>query len=103
MINQCPICDTKCNNRMSTIDYTTGMVFCDNHLAKCESIYRSKVFGNSNALSVWLRVIADARDTYQANQDDNKASDKAKAIQHGNESISILSDTKSILDTLLLR
>lgn len=68
MINHCPICDTKCNKRMSTIDYVTGMVFCDNHLAKCESIYRYKVFGNSNALSTWLRVIADIRDTYQASQ-----------------------------------
>ena len=92
MINYCPICDTKCNNRMSTIDYTTGMVFCDNHLAKCESIYRHKVFGNSNALSTWLRVIADIRDGYPTNQDANKASDKAtlinkfKPTKHGSDS-----------------
>ena len=55
MINQCPICNiAKCDMVIPIIDYNTGMIFCDNHLAKCESIYRYKVFGNSNALSTWL-------------------------------------------------
>ena len=84
MINQCPICNIHKRDMVIPItDYTTGIVFCDHHLAKCESIYRYKVFGNSNALSVWLRVIADARDTYQASQAISKASNKVKAIQHG--------------------
>lgn len=104
MINQCPICNVhKRDMVIPIIDYTTGMVFCDHHLDKCEVEYRHKVFDDSNALSVWLRVIANIRDTYKASQGISKTSDNAKPIRHGNESISILSDAKSLTDTLLLR
>lgn len=66
-MSKCPICDIpKIESLNHDIDYNTMMLFCPSHLTLCDDAYRYKVFGNSNALSVWLRVIADVRDIYLA-------------------------------------
>lgn len=106
-MNKCPICNTpKQEIKYLSIDSITGMPFCNHHLVLCDREYHNVkdnpfTFGESNDLSIWLRAIADIRDSYQYDRDKvthSKASDKAKAIQD-----SLYSDsTKSLIDTLLI-
>jgi len=64
-MNKCPICDIWIRDiHYTSMDYSTGLIFCNDHLNDAELLYRRTPLAGTTDLSAWLRCIADTRDNY---------------------------------------
>ena len=72
-MSKCPICDkSEIDIAYVSIDYPTGLTFCNDHLNDAESLYRRVSLAGTTDLSSWLRCIADIRDDYHKHINSDK-------------------------------